>query len=126
MDYTLTLHARTKIGQDQDLATAVLRAAAQPEVTYESRRGEGVSRRHVRNGITAVVNPDTGKIITFYTHKDETPLRPDQQSDPEAVASDIRRKAEKDRAAIMARKQARRERDRAFTHAQKIAGGKGK
>lgn len=126
MDYTLTLHARTKIGSDQELATAVIRAAAQPTLTYESRRGEGPSRRHVRDGITAVVNPDTGKIITFYTHKDETPLREDQKNDPEAVASDIRRKAEKDRAAVLARKNARRERDRALTRQQKIDGGKGK
>lgn len=56
---------------------AVLRAANDPTVTYANRRYPN-QRRHIRDGICAVVDPVEQKVVTFYLDVVETPLRPDQ------------------------------------------------
>jgi hypothetical protein len=119
MNVTLTAHVIKKIAESEDPATVrtqVLLAASQPQVRYQSRRGEGVSYRHVRDGIVAVVG-ETGRVITFYIDQDETDLRPDQ-TDPDAQAYDAARR-KSDRAIREQKRNARRDRDRALTAAMK-------
>jgi hypothetical protein len=116
MDYRLTAHAITKIKQAEDpevLRQQVMLAAAQPKVRYESRKGAGVSFRHIRDGIVAVVSP-AGLVITFYIDQEETPLRPDQTD-----ADALRHAAKVARAARDAKRNMRRDRDRAATFAMK-------
>lgn len=129
MDYTFTRHAYDKIvgegtAEEQGtLARRVYLAASRPSVTYgvtNQRAAQGRQERHIRDGIVAVVNADTGKIITFYADVVEADVRSDQ-------TDDAARSYAADRAARLAaqarRKAERKERDRAFTSAQK-AGGK--
>lgn len=109
-----TKHALAKIGTDTDLHKAVFLAATEPTLTYESRRNGG-GMRHVRDDMVAVV--DRGTVITFYRHKDETPLR-DDQTDPDALRHAAEVKAQARKAREQARN-ARRDRDRALTTALK-------
>lgn len=104
-----TQHALSKIGTDADLHKAVFLAATEPTLTYESRRNGG-GMRHVRGDVVAIV--DRGAVITFYTHKDETPIRPDQMRDKSQAGIDARAHARKVREQA---KNARRDRDRALT-----------
>lgn len=119
-----TKHALDNIGNDSDLHRRVFLAATQPDVIYPSRRHSGGSR-HIGQGLAVVVEKDT--VITFYTHKDETPLRADQ-TDADALAHAAAREAEvkavkaaaaSARAVREQKRNARRDRDRALTAAQK-------
>jgi hypothetical protein len=113
MNISPTGHLIQKVGGDADLMAKIMRAARDPQIRYESRRGNGESFRHIRDGIVAVVST-TGSVITFYVDQDETPLRPDQTD-----ADAIRHAAKVARAARDAKKNARRAHDRALTMAQK-------
>lgn len=55
----------------------VLRAANDPAHTYPNGRYPN-QRRHVRDGIVAVVDVTNQQIVTVYADQQETPLRPDQ------------------------------------------------
>lgn len=58
----------------------VLDAANNPAHTYPNGRYEG-QMRHVKNGIVAVVEPDSKTVRTVYADQVETDLRPDQKDD---------------------------------------------
>jgi Cu2+-containing amine oxidase len=90
-EYRLTHHAvRTAKQKGFDLDHVRL-AANEPHHTYASGRYPG-QKRHVRNGLVAVVDPAKREVVTIYEDQRQTVLRPDQKSDPEAVAWDKARK----------------------------------
>ena len=57
---------------------AVLRAANDPQHTSDNRRYPG-QKRHVRDGIVAVVDPAKGHVVTVYEDQRETAPRADQK-----------------------------------------------
>lgn len=75
--FTTTFHADKMIAEKGFDPVAVFRAANDPSVTYDNGRHPG-QRRHIRDGIVAVVDPASRKIITVYKNVVETDLRPDQ------------------------------------------------
>ncbi len=122
--FTLTQHAYAKIGGDAVLAAQVLDAAEYPHVTYgvtNQRNTLGQrQQRHIRNGMVAVVDPISHKVITFYADVVETDIRPDQTDEAAQEYAAKRAEASKsDRAARDAKRRDRQNRDRAFTIAQK-------
>lgn len=84
MQFRLCQHATKQAEAKGIHPDAVLRAANHPSVTYDNRRHPN-QRRHIRDGICAVVDPAAGKVVTFYLDRVETPLRADQ-IDPDALA----------------------------------------
>lgn len=76
--FTLTRHAYAKVNGDVALARRVGKAANMPSVTYPNGRVPG-QMRHIRDGMVAVVDPNSRKIITFYENIVETDIRPDQK-----------------------------------------------
>lgn len=120
-DYAnFTHHALTKIGDDEVLHRALLKALHNPQVRYEAKRGQGVSFKHISDGMAVVVG-ENGKVITFFRHKDETPLRPDQ-TDEDAIrhaATVAREQAAQARAHRDAKRAERKAKDRAATLAMK-------
>jgi hypothetical protein len=75
--FTHTRHSYAKINGDVALARRVGHAANLPSVTYPNGRVPG-QMRHIKDGMVAVVDPKSQKIITFYENVVETDLRPDQ------------------------------------------------
>lgn len=55
----------------------VLHAANDPKHTYDNGRYPG-QKRHVRDGIVAVVDPARKEVLTVYKDQEETAIRPDQ------------------------------------------------
>lgn len=84
MQFRLCYHAAEQAKKKGVHPDRVLLAANSPSVTYDNRRHLH-QRRHIRDGICAVVDPAEGKVVTFYLDVEQTPLRPDQ-TDPDAVA----------------------------------------
>lgn len=75
--YSLQPHAKRQAEEKGFNFLAVLEAANNPFISYESLRFPGQLRR-IRGGIVAVCDPMTMKIITVYENTKETVLRPDQ------------------------------------------------
>jgi hypothetical protein len=86
--YRLTLHAQQQAAAKGWTVEDVLLAAAKPLHTYRSGRVAG-QVRHVRNGIVAVIDPATAKVVTVYVDRVETALRVDQR-DSDALHWDAR------------------------------------
>lgn len=83
-EYRLSYHAQRQAQQKGWSSKQVLLAANAPLHTYRNGRFEG-QFRHVRDGLVAVVNPDTHLVVTVYEDSKETALRPDQ-TDADALA----------------------------------------
>lgn len=82
----VTRHAARQAALKGVPFAAVVRAAEEPQVTYDVRQHPG-QRRHVLNDLVAIVDfsdPDypDGLVITVYAHKRRTPPRPDQKGTP--------------------------------------------
>jgi hypothetical protein len=75
--YTLSPHARQQIASKGFDEQAVLAAANDPDISYDNGRFPG-QRRHIANGICAVVDPSRNTVVTVYLNCVETEVRPDQ------------------------------------------------
>jgi hypothetical protein len=75
--FTFTAHAAKMTHEKGFDVQAVLAAANLPSVTYDNGRHPG-QRRHIRDGIVAVVDPAHQRIITVYKNVVETDARADQ------------------------------------------------
>jgi len=75
--YSLQPHAKRQAEEKGFSFLAVLEAANNPSISYESLRFPGQLRR-IRGGIVTVCDPATKKIITVYENCKETGLRADQ------------------------------------------------
>ena len=75
--YSLPPHAKRQAEAKGFSLQAVLEAADNPSISYESLRFPGQLRR-IRGGIVTVCDPQAMKIITVYENTTETDLRPDQ------------------------------------------------
>lgn len=89
-EYRLTYHAQRQAREKGWSSKEVLLAANQPLHTYRNGRVAG-QFRHVRNGLVAVVDPATKKVVTVYADCVETKLRRDQH-DQDALAWDAKHK----------------------------------
>ena len=89
--YSLNPHAArqaTTKGFDHD---SVLAAANNPRHTYENGRYPG-QKRHVRDGIVAVVDPARSEVVTVYKDQEQTAPRADQKDgDAKRYARQYRR-----------------------------------
>lgn len=89
--YTLHPHAARQATAKGFSHADVLDAANRPSVSYDNGRYPG-QKRHIKNGIVAVVEPHTRTVRTVYANVKETDLRPDQK-DCDAQRYGARRKA---------------------------------
>jgi len=96
--YQASAHALVQASQKGFAPAEVLAAADNPQISYDNGRFPG-QRRHIRNGLVAVVDPARQIVVTIYEHKVETDVRPDQ-TDKDA----LRYKARRGQAARAARK----------------------
>lgn len=64
--------------------------AERPSITYANSRPG--TMRHIRDGICAIVDPVALVVITVHPSTRETPIRPDQMSDPKAVEYEKKRR----------------------------------
>jgi hypothetical protein len=71
-------HALAQAGAKGFHPFAVMAAAGAPTVAYPSGDAHPGQWRHIRDGIVAVVEPATKRIVTVYVNVEETELRPDQ------------------------------------------------
>lgn len=78
MTYFLSEHAKQQAGNKGWTEFQVLMAARNPHVVYKGN--ESNQERRIRGDLVAVVNKNTGCVITCYANVVETPLRPDQIS----------------------------------------------
>lgn len=78
MMFTLSAHAIKQANEKGFPVAAVLDAAARPSITYDNGRFPG-QRRHIANGIVAVVDPVREVVITVYANVIETDVREDQK-----------------------------------------------
>lgn len=76
-DYTIGSHAERQSRLKGFEVDDVLRAANSPGYSYPNGRFPG-QRRHIREGIVAVVDVQSRVIVTVYVDHDTTPLREDQ------------------------------------------------
>lgn len=76
--YSLQPHARAQAALKGFTSEAVLGAANNPSISYESLRFPGQLRR-IRGDIVAVCDPGTMRVITVYENVKETALREDQE-----------------------------------------------
>lgn len=83
MQYELSGHARRQAKEKGFSEDAVLRAAHQPSVTYDNGRYPG-QKRHIRDGVVAVVDPERGRVVTVYSNVEKTKLRTNQ-TDRDAI-----------------------------------------
>jgi hypothetical protein len=88
-EYTLHPHAARQATEKGFDHSAVLNAANDPAHAYPNGRYPD-QKRHVRDGIVAVVDPGRKQVITVYEDQTETALRPDQK-DADARAYGRRR-----------------------------------
>lgn len=75
--YSLQPHAKRQTESKGFSFLAVLEAANNPSISYESLRFPGQLRR-IRGGIVTVCDPKSMKVITVYENTKETDLRSDQ------------------------------------------------
>lgn len=75
--YSLHPHAAKQAALKGFDQTRVLRAANDPQHTYDNGRYPG-QKRHVRDGLVAVVDPRRRQVVTVYEDQKETALRADQ------------------------------------------------
>lgn len=77
-EHTLTHHAQKQATEKGIPHHLVLDAANNPSHTYENGRYAG-QKRHIKNGIVAVVETASKRVRTVYKDQEETAIRPDQQ-----------------------------------------------
>lgn len=77
-DYSLHPHAAKQAALKGFETNRILRAANDPHHTYDNGRYPG-QKRHVREGLVAVVDPKRRQVITVYEDQKETALRADQK-----------------------------------------------
>jgi hypothetical protein len=87
--FTATAHALVQASQKGISVADVLAAADNPQVSYDNGRFPG-QRRHIRNGVVAVVDPVGKRVITVYANVIETDVREDQ-TDADAKRYAVRR-----------------------------------
>jgi hypothetical protein len=76
--YEITHHAAAQAKRKSFTLAQVQAAADEPYVTYDNGRYEG-QKRHIREGVVAVVDPAKRHVVTVYENITETALRPDQK-----------------------------------------------
>lgn len=76
--FSMSSHAARQATQKGFDHNHVLAAANDPHHTYANGRYPG-QMRHIRNGIVAVVEPESKRVVTVYADVQETAPRPDQK-----------------------------------------------
>ena len=75
--YQASAHALVQASQKGFTPAEVLAAADNPQISYDNGRFPG-QRRHIRNGLVAVVDPARQIVVTIYENVKETEVRADQ------------------------------------------------